>query len=163
MMDENITVNRVNGLKEAVKYGRLMGYVLQEYSSLKGSPDIELSTKDFKTWLFNCDGYDIQFYFNSVETDYFQDQKNIIETLQIWSQDLYFLPFIVSFKIAVAFFGNENVILTQILTPNKFIYCWNKMYDEEGASLAPKKGSCIDKSFLGHNYYLIKDIPAFIE
>jgi hypothetical protein len=162
-MNENITVNRINGLKEAVKYGRLMGYVLQEYSSLKGNPDIELSAKDFKTWLFNCDGYDIQFYFNCVETDYFEGDKNIIETLQIWSEDLYFLPFTVSFKIAIAFFGSENMILTQILTPNKFVYCWNKMYDQEGNSLKPNNGSCLDRKFMGHNYYLVKDIPSFIE
>lgn len=162
-MNEISVVNRVNGLKEAVKYGRLMGYVLQEYSSLKGNPDIEVSTKDFKTWLFNCDGYDVHLYFNCVETDYFEDGKNVIETLQLWSEDLYFLPFIVSFKIAMAFFGTENMILTQILTPTKFVYCWNKMYDEEGKSLKPINKSCIDKRFLGYNYYLVKDMPSFIE
>ena len=162
-MNEIITANRVNGLQEAVKYGRLMGYVFQEYSSLKGNPDIELSTKDFKTWIFNIDGYDVQFYFSSVETDYFESERNTIETLQIWSDDLYFLPFIVSFKIALAFFGSQNIILTQIVSPNKFIYCWNKMYDEEGKSLKPNKNSCIDKDFLGKKYYLIKDVPSFIE
>ena len=161
-MNEQIVINRIDGLKEAVKYGRLMGYVFQDYSSLKGNPDIELSTKEFKTWLFNIDGYDVQFYFNCVKTDYFEE-NNIVETLQVWSDDLYYLPFIVSFKIAIAFFGDKNVILTQILTPNKFIYCWNKMYDEEGKSLKPNKNSCIDKDFLGKKYYLIKDVPSFIE
>jgi hypothetical protein len=114
-MSEQVFVNRLEGLKEAVKYGRLMGHVLQEYSSLKGNPDLEISTKEFKTWIFNIDGYDVQFYFNRVETDYFETERNIIETLQIWSDDLYFLPFVVSFKIAMAFFGDGGMILTQIL------------------------------------------------
>jgi len=30
-MSEQVFVNRLEGLKEAVKYGRLMGHVLQEY------------------------------------------------------------------------------------------------------------------------------------
>lgn len=162
-MNEQVFVNRLEGLKEAVKYGRLMGHVLQEYSSLKGNPDLEISTKEFKTWIFNIDGYDVQFYFNRVETDYFETEKNIIETLQIWSDDLYFLPFVVSFKIAMAFFGDGGMILTQILTPNRFIYCWTKMYDEENNTLFPVKGSCLNKSFLGHKYYLIKDVPTFVE
>jgi hypothetical protein len=157
------TVNRVDGLKEAVKYGRLMGYVLQEYSSFKGNPDIEISTKDFKTWVFNIDGYDVQFYFNTVKTDYFDSDNNTIETLQLWSEDLYYLPFIVSFKVALAFFGKNNMILTQIITPSKFIYCWNKMYDNEGKSLSPNKKSCINKKFLNYNYFLIKDVPTFVE
>ena len=134
-MSEQVFVNRLEGLKEAVKYGRLMGHVLQEYSSLKGNPDLEISTKEFKTWIFNIDGYDVQFYFNRVETDYFETERNIIETLQIWSDDLYFLPFVVSFKIAMAFFGDGGMILTQILTPNRFIYCWTKMYDEENNTI----------------------------
>jgi hypothetical protein len=162
-MSEQVFVNRLEGLKEAVKYGRLMGHVLQEYSSLKGNPDLEISTKEFKTWIFNIDGYDVQFYFNRVETDYFETERNIIETLQIWSDDLYFLPFVVSFKIAMAFFGDGGMILTQILTPNRFIYCWTKMYDEENNTLSPVKGSCLNKSFLGHKYYLIKDVPTFVE
>lgn len=162
-MNKEIFVNKLEGLKEAVKYGRLMGHVLQEYSSLKGNIDVELSMKDFKTWVFNIDGYDVQFYFNRVETDYFEGQKNIIETLQIWSEDLYFLPFIVAFKTAIAFFGDKGIILTQILTPNRFIYCWNKMYDEENNTLFPNQDSCLDKSFLGYQYYLIKDIPTFVE
>jgi len=124
---------------------------LQEYSSFKGNPDIELSTKDFKTWVFNIDGYDVQFYFNTVKTDYFDSDDNTIETLQVWSEDLYYLPFIVSFKVALAFFGKNNIILTQIITPNKFIYCWNKMYDNKGKSLSPNKKSCINKKFLSLN------------
>ena len=84
--------------------------------------EVQENPKDFKTWIFNIDGYNVQFYFNRVETDYFEQQKNIIETLQVWSDDLYFLPFVVSFKIAIAFFGADDIILTQILTPNKFIY-----------------------------------------
>lgn len=162
-MHEQFVINRVEGLQEAVKYGRLMGYVLQEYSSLKSNPDLEISMKDFKTWIFNIDGYDVQFYFNVVETDYFKEKKNTIETLQLWSDDLYFLPFTVAFKIALAFFGNNNIILTQILSPNKFIYCWNKMYDEEGKSLTPNKGTCIEKNFLDYNYFLVKDVPSFVE
>lgn len=163
MMNDQFIVNRVDNLKEAVKYGRLMGYVLQEYSSLNNNHDIELTVKDFKTWLFNIDGYDVQLYFNTVKTDYFESQKNTIETLQIWSDDLYFLPFVVSFKIALAFFNQDGMILTQILTPNKFIYCWNKMYDEEGQSLQPNKGTCLEKKFFNYDYYLIKDVPSFIE
>lgn len=162
-MNDQVIVNRLDGLREAVKYGRLMGHVLQEYSSLRSNPDIELFAKDFKTWVFNIDGYNVQFYFNRVETDYFEQQKNIIETLQVWSDDLYFLPFVVSFKIALAFFGADNIILTQILTPNKFIYCWNKMYDEEGKSLTPNKGSCLNKDFMNYHYYLVKDVPTFVE
>jgi len=162
-MNEQIIVNRVNGLKEAVKYGRLMGYVLQDYSNLKGNPDLELATKEFKTWLFNIDGYDVQFYFNSVKTDYFEEEINIIETLQIWSEDLFFLPISVAIKVAIAFFGSNNIILTQILTPNKFIYCWNKMYSENGESLTPNNRTCIIKNFSKYSYYLIKDVPSFIE
>ena len=112
-MSEQVFVNRLEGLKEAVKYGRLMGHVLQEYSSLKGNPDLEISTKEFKTWIFNIDGYDVQFYFNRVETDYFETERNIIETLQIWSDDLYFLPFVVSFKITRC--NQFLIILSNIL------------------------------------------------
>ena len=162
-MNDQFVVNRVDNLKEAVKYGRLMGYVLQEYSSINKNYDIELTVKDFKTWLFNIDGYDVQLYFNTVKTDYIEDKHNVIETLQVWSEDLYFLPFIVSFKVALAFFNQGEMILTQILTPNKFIYCWNKMYDEEGEPLKPIKGSCLEQSFLNYDYYLAKDVPSFIE
>ena len=43
-------------------------------------------------------------YFNCVETSFVEDEKYVIETLQIWSENLYFIPFNVAFKIVMAFF-----------------------------------------------------------
>jgi hypothetical protein len=160
-MNEQFVVNRVEGLKEAIKYARLMGYVLQEQLDYRKNSDLDIIFKDYKTWGFNCDGYDVYVYFNCVETSFVEDEKYVIETLQIWSENLYFIPFNVAFKIVMAFFGNENFVLTQIVTPDKLIYCWNKMYDSDGNSTKPDKKICIEKNFMNTDYYLSKEVPSF--
>ena len=75
-MNEQFIVNRVEGLKEAIKYARLMGYVLQEQLDYRKNSDLDIIFKDYKTWGFNCDGYDVYVYFNCVETSFVEDEKS---------------------------------------------------------------------------------------
>lgn len=153
--------NHVADIKEAVKYARLMGYVLKEQSILGTNDDLDIAFKDYKSWAFNLDGYDVNIFFNCVDANYHPDDFFTIETLEIWSDDLYFIPFKIAFKIALAFFGDKNFILTQIITPTKMIYCWNKMFDSDGESMKPDKKTCFEREHAGIKYHLVKQIPSF--
>ena len=162
-MTKDYVVNYVENIKEAVKYARLMGYVLQEQMGVSHNDDLEVVFKDYKSWGFNFDGYDVNIYFNSVQTSIYDSEDILsIETLQIWGENMYFIPFSVAFKIAVAFFGKKNFVLTQIITPTKLIYCWNKMFDYEGKTMKPDEKLCTPKQFMEVKYYLSKQIPSFL-
>ena len=58
-----------------------MGYVLQEQLDYRKNSDLDIIFKDYKTWGFNCDGYDVYVYFNCVETSFVEDEKCLLNIL----------------------------------------------------------------------------------
>ena len=102
-----------------------------------------------KQRIVKFDGYDAIVSYS--KADY--GENVLVETLQIQSPQVPFLPFNVVCKIGVLFFGKTDLSYVDFFKYNRKVYCW-VVKSLDGNRLPPHKESK-QTSFDGFNFYVL--------
>jgi hypothetical protein len=141
---------KVKNLYEATKYLSLLAETLIPYSYPAVTVEVEEEFLAYKTWNFSMDGYDICCHLTE-----FKVNESVIRNLQIFPKKLYLLPFHVNFKVAVAFFGTENLVTFSVVKDGHLVSCWTKIKDQSEDSTVSVKRSIPSESYLGVEYGIL--------
>lgn len=149
-------MKQFDNIYEAIKYANLISGILEPFSFPNCDPAVEQQFTTHKTCKFPIDGYDVVMYCSKTSF-----ANNVMHSLQLWCQDLPFLPMNVSVKIANIFYKTDNVCLFQLYNNGKFIYCWTKLQDDVGEILRPLDQFIEECTYKKFKYFLMTDKISF--
>ena len=137
-----------NGFLEEIESMKVMAGLLQDCSFPKVSFEEELQILCLKQRSLTIDGYDINVCYS--QSDY---EDHILETLQLQSAQVPFIPFNVVCKVAKLVMGVEKLAYIDFFRYNKKVYCW-AVKNFDGKRVEPNVNSK-KISYEGFEFYLL--------
>lgn len=115
------------------------------------SSTIEEANYDFLRSSRACiDGFLLNIYYTKSDYDI-----HFFETVQIVGEYSPFIPFHIIFKVGKAFFGEENLTLSEFYQKNRKVYCWNMVVSKNGTQMSSDLLNGQKCDFEGCKYILI--------
>jgi len=103
-----------------------------------------------KQAMLKVDGYDLVLHYSIA--DY---KRHYLETVQIQSTTLPFLPFSLVCKIGKRFLGTKSLSYVDLYKEDKKLYCWTLKRSKLGDILKPRKGETKITEYEGFSYNIL--------
>jgi hypothetical protein len=138
---------------EMVDLCKLWAKIMRPFSTFKMSNEVENRLNSYRLWNVNLDGYNICIFYTESDIE-----KNRVKSIQIFSKNLFTLPFHIVFKVGMAILGNDNTnIFFSFVREGTTVLCWTKVEDENGNSLPLVEEEVEYKNYLGIKFACISD------
>lgn len=135
--------------QEAIENMKAVAEYLMDYTFPMVSFEDEQKILCMKQRTLTIDGYEIVVCYSMANYE-----KYVLDTLQIQSPQVPFLPFNIVCKVAQLFLGKENLCYIDFFKYNKKVYCW-AVKSFEGIRLPPSKKSD-PTSYEGFDFHLMQ-------
>jgi hypothetical protein len=136
------------GIKKSVDSMKAMAKQLIPYTFPKVSFEEEQQILCLKQSVIRVDGYESIVCYS--QADY---EQHMLETLQIQSHSVPFIPFNIVCKIGLLFMGPKHLSYIDFFRHNKKVYCW-AVKSSEGKRLHPGKKSRLI-NYEGFDFHLL--------
>lgn len=138
---------------EMVDLCKLWAKIMRPFSTFKMSNEVENRLNSYRLWNVNLDGYNICIFYTESDIE-----NNRVKSIQIFSKNLFTLPFHIVFKVGMAILGNDNTnIFFSFVREGTTVLCWTKVEDENGNSLPLVEEEVEYKNYLGIKFACISD------
>jgi hypothetical protein len=138
---------------EMVDLCKLWAKIMRPFSTFKMSNEVENKLNAYRLWNVNLDGYNICVFYTESDIE-----KSQVKSIQIFSKNLFTLPFHIVFKVGMAMLGNDNTnIFFSFVREGTTVFCWTKVEDENGNSLPLVEEEVEYKNYLGIKFACIID------
>lgn len=138
---------------EMVDLCKLWARVMRPFSSFKMSYEVEKKFNAYRLWNVDLDGYNICVFYTETEIE-----KSIVKSIQIFSKNLFTLPFHIVFKVGISILGNQDSnIFFSFVREGTTVFCWTKVEDEDGEPLPLVEEEVEYKYYLGRKFAYISD------
>lgn len=104
---------------EVMSQMRGVAEILIDHTYPKAPYDEEQSVSILKQRIIVVDGYDVSLCYSNADYG-----KYVLNTLQIQSVDMPFLPFYLVCKLGREFFGAQELSYIEFLKNDRKVYCW---------------------------------------
>ncbi len=151
MKEEEILMLKCPNLFEWKDKIILLGEILRPFSYPHISINLEYKLTPFRSWRTDIDGYDVCIQYTEIILN-----GNILRNIQIYSINLFSLPFHVSFKISQILLGNDpTTVYFSFVKDNKKVISWSRMENLSGNEIELKKQQTELHEYMGKQFSVI--------
>jgi hypothetical protein len=145
-------------LDQIIEEMRAFGERLVPYNFPKTPPSYHEDLSILKQRSCTIDGYEIVLHYSKSDFDTHKQ-----ETLQIYGENMPFLPFCLICKLGKKFLGGHELQLVELFKDNRKIYCWSVSLDDRGRPIpSPYEVKYEECVYEGFNYsYMTPDQVDF--
>lgn len=138
---------------EMVDLCKLWAKIMRPMSSFKINAEVEKKLNTYRLWNVDLDGYNICVFYTETTIE-----KSLVKSIQIFSKNLFTLPFHIVFKIGISILGNDDKnIFFSFVREGTTVFCWTKVEDENGEALPLVEEEVEYKYYLGSKFAYISD------
>lgn len=129
----------------------LLGKILRPFCYPHISLNLEYKLTPFRSWRMDVDGYDVCVQYTEIVLN-----GNILRNLQVYSINLFALPFHVSFKISQILLGSDpTTVYFTFVKDSKKVSSWSRMENLSGDDIEIKKQKTELYEYMGKQFSVI--------
>jgi hypothetical protein len=131
-----------------------LGEILRPFSYPHVSIDFEYKLAPFRSWRTDIDGYDVCIQYTEVEIN-----DNLVKNLQVYSANLFTVPFHITFKVSQILIGNDQqTVYFSFIKDNKKVSSWTRMESLLGDEIELKKPQTMVQEYMGKQFSIITSL-----
>lgn len=125
--------------------------ILRPYTTFNVNEEIERKLNQYRIWNVDLDGYNLCIFYTETELE-----DHLVKSIQIFSKNLYTLPFHIVFKVGMSILGpSSSNIYFSFVRDGSTVFCWTKVEEMNGKSAPLAEEEIEYKEYLGKKFACI--------